>query len=274
MIRSSHACFGGTQHFVEVESRACGTMRYTVYVPPGPPAPVVYCLAGLSCTEETFAIKAGAQRVAAELGLALVTSDTSPRSRRVPGDEAHWDFGQGAGFYLDATTREYAGWNLETWIVDELPRLVEAEFPVDRERRSILGHSMGGHGAMVLSLRHPGRYRSVSAFAPISAASEAPWGQKAFAGYLGSDPTVWSRFDACALLASGRRFPSKLLVDQGLNDPFLAVQLRPERLLQACLAAGQTLELRRHAGYDHGYWFVQSFVEDHLRFHAEHLRGA
>jgi len=269
VIRSSHACFGGTQHFLEVDAASVGPMRYTVYLPPGPPAPVVYCLAGLTCTEETFAIKAGAQRMAAELGLALVTSDTSPRARRVPGDDADWAFGQGAGFYLDATTPAYRGWNLETWIVHELPALVEAEMPVATDRRGILGHSMGGHGAMSLALRNPGRYTSVSAFAPIAAPSEVPWGKKAFAGYLGDEG--WAEHDTCALLASGRRLAARLLVDQGLADNFLDTQLLPERLELACAAAGQPLTLRRHPGYDHGYWFVQSFVADHLRFHADLL---
>ena len=272
-VRSSHACFGGTQHFCEVDSAAAGPMRFAVFVPPGPPAPVLYCLAGLTCTEETFAMKAGAQRLAATLGLALVTSDTSPRSRRVPGDDAAWDFGQGAGFYLDATTEAFRGWNLETWIVDELPRHVAAQFAVDGARRGITGHSMGGHGAMTLALRHPGTWRSVSAFAPICAPSEVPWGEKAFTGYLGADRAAWAAHDTCALLAAGRTFPSPVLVDQGLSDQFLPAQLRPERLEAACAAAGQALELRRHAGYDHGYWFVQTFVEDHLRFHAKHLLG-
>jgi S-formylglutathione hydrolase len=271
-IRSSHPCFGGVQHFLEVDSDSCGPMRYAVFVPPGPPAPVVYCLAGLTCTEETFAIKAGAQRVAAALGLALVTTDTSPRARRVPGDDASWDFGQGAGFYLDATTRAYAGWNLETWVTDELPRRVVAQFAVDGGRAGVCGHSMGGHGALTLSLRHPGRYASVSAFAPICAPSEVPWGERAFTGYLGDDRAPWARHDTCALLAAGARFPVAPLVDQGLADTFLATQLRPERLEAACAAAGQALVLRRHAGYDHGYWFVQTFVEDHLRFHAANLR--
>lgn len=271
MLRSSHPCFGGVQHFCEVESEAVGTVRYAVFVPPGPPAPVVYCLSGLTCTEETFAIKAGAQRVAATLGLALVTSDTSPRARRVAGDDASWEFGQGAGFYLDATTPAYAGWNLETWIVHELPRLVEDGFAVARERRSILGHSMGGHGAMTLALRNPGRYRAVSAFAPLCAPSEVPWGRQAFAGYLGADHAGWAEHDTCALLRAGRRFPGPLLVDQGLSDKFMDLQLRPELLEAACAAVEQPLQLRRHAGYDHSYWFVQTFVEDHLRFHAASL---
>lgn len=271
MIRESHACFGGTQHFVEVDSDAVGPMRYGVFVPPGPPAPVVYCLAGLTCTEETFAIKAGAQRIAAALGLALVTTDTSPRRRRVVNDDVDWDFGQGAGFYLNATTRAFAGWDLETWTVDELPRRVAAQFAVDPDRRAILGHSMGGHGAMTLALRHPGRYRSVSAFAPICAPSEVPWGQKAFAGYLGEDRDAWAAHDTCALLESGARFPSAPLVDQGLADVFLDRQLRPERLEATCKAVGQPLTLRRHPGHGHGYWFVQTFVEDHLWFHARHL---
>jgi S-formylglutathione hydrolase len=272
-IRSSHPCFGGVQHFLEVDADSVGPMRYTVFIPPGPPAPVVYCLAGLTCTEENFAVKAGAQRVAAELGLALVTSDTSPRARRVAGDDAHWDFGQGAGFYLDATTPAYAGWNMATWIFDELVRRVEDEFQVRRDTRSILGHSMGGHGAITLALRHPERYRSVSAFSPICAPTEVPWGQKAFAGYLGEDQAAWAQHDSCALIASGGRIPGMLLVDQGLADGFLETQLRPERLEETCARAGQPLTLRRHPGYDHSYWFIQTFMEDHLRHHAAALLG-
>lgn len=272
LTRAEHASFGGVQGFYEHDSEAChGPMRFAVYLPPAArqgPVPAVYYLAGLTCNEETFAIKAGAQRVAAELGLALVAPDTSPRAPRMAGDDAAWDFGLGAGFYLDATTTPWsASYRMESWVTDELVRVVEARFPIRGDRRGLMGHSMGGHGALTLALRHPGRYQSVSAFAPICAPSEVPWGEKAFAGYLGAERARWLEHDACALLAAGRRFPGEVLVDQGESDKFLAVQLKPERLEAACQAAQQPLRLRRHAGYDHGYWFIQTFMQDHLRHH-------
>jgi S-formylglutathione hydrolase len=202
-----------------------------------------------------------------------VTPDTSPRATGVPEADQDWDFGHGAGFYLDATAEPYARhWRMESWITQELPRVLAAHFPLDVDNAGIFGHSMGGHGALTLALRHPGRYRSVSAFAPICAPGEVPWGQKAFAGYLGGDRAAWAGHDAVQLLARGARVPP-LLVDQGLEDPFLASQLRPELLQEACAAAGQPLELRRHAGYDHGYFFVSTFVGDHLAHHARVLRG-
>jgi len=277
-LRAQHASFGGTQSFWEHASAACaGPMRYAVYLPPAArehEVPALYYLAGLTCTEETFAIKAGAQRVAAELGLALVAPDTSPRAARYPGDDTSWDFGQGAGFYLDAREAPWsATYRMETWITDELVRVVEAELPIRPDARGVFGHSMGGHGALTLALRHPGRYASVSAFAPIVAPSQVPWGEKAFGGYLGPDRARWAEHDTVALLAAGRRFPGELLVDQGESDKFLDTQLRPELLEAACAAAGQPLRLRRHAGYDHGYFFVQSFIEDHLRHHARALLG-
>jgi S-formylglutathione hydrolase len=248
-------------------------MKFGVFTPPGTgPFPLLWCLAGLTCNEETFAIKAGAQRVAAELGLMLVTPDTSPRGADVA-DEAAWDMGQGAGFYLDATQAPWAPhFRMESWIIGELPGVIAAHFPADMARQSIMGHSMGGHGAMVLALRHPGRFLSVSAFAPIAAPTAVPWGHKALPLYLGDDPAAWAAHDACALMAGGARV-AELLVDQGLADNFLAEQLQPERLEAACTAAAIPLTLRRHAGYDHGYWFIQSFAEDHLRWHAARLAG-
>ena len=268
---SEHRCFGGTQGYYRHESTACGgAMRFSVFQPPqareGRVA-VLYYLAGLTCTEETFMIKAGAQRTAAELGLMLVAPDTSPREARFPGDADKWDFGLGAGFYLDATQAPWSqAYRMETYTVDELPRVVAENFPADKTSRGIFGHSMGGHGALVLAARHPGRYRSVSAFAPISAASSAPWGENAFARFLGSERDRWREHDASELLARAS-FPFPILVDQGLADPFLDEQLRPERLARACAQSGQSLTLRRHAGYDHGYFFIQTFMEDHLRFH-------
>lgn len=269
--RSAHACFGGMQGFYEHASASTGTsMRFSVFVPPQAQAgkvPVLFYLAGLTCSEETFMIKAGAQRVASELGLMLVSCDTSPRGIELPGDRDHWDFGVGAGFYLDATEPPWSGhYRMETYVTQELHALVMANFPADPARVGIFGHSMGGHGALTLALRHPDRYRSVSAFAPIAAPSLCPWGEKAFTGYLGTDRARWQAHDACALIAAGHRAPA-LLVDQGLSDGFLS-QLHTDRLEATCRDAGQPLTLRRHDGYDHGYYFISTFMADHLHHHA------
>ena len=269
---STTACHGGRQSFHSHQSASTGTvMKFGVFTPPGEgPFPVLWCLAGLTCTEETFASKAGAQRVAAELGLMLVTPDTSPRGEGVADDPAY-DMGQGAGFYLDATEAPWAAhYRMRSWLIDELPGIVAVNFPADMARQSITGHSMGGHGAITLALKTPGRFRSVSAFAPIVAPTRVPWGRKALPLYLGEDPVAWAAHDAVALIESGARL-AELLVDQGLADNFLESQLQPERLAAACAAAGISLTLRRHPGYDHGYWFIQSFVEDHLRWHASRI---
>ena len=269
---SSTACHGGRQSFHTHVSASTGTvMKFGVFTPPGEGLfPVLWCLAGLTCTEETFAIKAGAQRLAAELGLMLITPDTSPRGEGVD-DDAAYDMGQGAGFYLDATEAPWAPhFRMESWLIEELPGVIGDHFPADMARQSITGHSMGGHGALTLALRHPGRFRSVSAFAPIVAPSQVPWGQKALPMYLGDDPAAWARHDACALIAGGARL-RELLVDQGLADQFLETQLQPERLEAACRTAGIPLTLRRHPGYDHGYWFIQSFIGDHLRWHGARI---
>jgi S-formylglutathione hydrolase len=269
---SSAACHGGRQSFHSHVSASTGTvMKFGVFTPPGEGLfPVLWCLAGLTCTEETFAIKAGAQRLAAELGLMLITPDTSPRGEGVADDPAY-DMGQGASFYLDATEAPWAPhFRMESWLIDELPEVIGDHFPADMARQSITGHSMGGHGALTLALKHPGRFHSVSAFAPIVAPSQVPWGQKALPLYLGDNPAAWARNDACALIVGGARV-RELLVDQGLDDQFLDGQLQPERLEAACRTAGLSLTMRRHPGYDHGYWFIQSFIADHLRWHAERL---
>lgn len=249
-------------------------MRFSVYQPPQAaegPVPVVFFLAGLTCTEETFMIKAGAQRVAAELGLMLVTCDTSPRDIELPGDRESWDFGVGAGFYIDATEQPWAKHYRMGSYVLELRELILANFSVRADRVGIMGHSMGGHGALVIGLNHSKCFQSISAFAPIAAPSECPWGEKAFSRYLGNDRQSWRAFDATALIEDGKR-SSTLLVDQGLDDQFLSNQLNPERFEAACLAADQPLTLRRQSGYDHGYYFISSFVADHLNHHAQLLR--
>jgi len=274
--RSEHRCHGGVQGFYEHQSLACaGPMRFSVFLPPaalgGARVPVVYALAGLTCTEETFAIKAGAQRFVAELGLGLVTCDTSPRSARFPGDDASWDFGLGAAYYVDATEPPWSSaYRMESYVTEELPALVEALFPAASDRRGILGHSVGGHGALTLALRHPERYRSVSALAPMVAPTQVPWGIQAFGRLLGPDRTRWTEHDATELVKR-RPFPGVIRIDQGTVDQFLATQLRPELFSAACAASGQPLELRMREGYDHGYWFIQTFVEEHLRHHAAAL---
>jgi len=273
---SEHACFGGVQRFYQHDSSAIGLpMRFSVYLPPGfegKQLPVLFYLAGLTCTEETFAIKAGAQRVAAEEGLMLVMPDTSPRGAGVLGETDSWDFGVGAGFYLDATEEPWARhYRMYSYLL-ELRELVLREFGADGARCGIFGHSMGGHGALVMALRNPDLFRSVSAFAPIAAPSRCPWGEKAFSGYLGADRARWRAWDATELVSEGPvRFPQGILVDQGLADKFLPDQLNPDAFEAACRAAGQPLTLRRHPGYDHGYYFIASFVEDHLRHHSRQL---
>ena len=273
---SEHSCFGGSQRFYRHESDAVGlAMRFAVFVPSAPRAarmPAMFYLAGLTCTEETFPAKGGAQRFAAQHGIVLVAPDTSPRGAGLPGDTADWDFGEGAGFYVDATTEPWSRHYRMFSYMAELHMLVLREFPVDAERVGIFGHSMGGHGALVLALRRPELFRSVSAFAPIAAPARCPWGRKAFSGYLGTDEAAWQQYDASALMqARHAPFPHGILIDQGMGDKFLAEQLYPEAFEQACHAAGQRLEMRRHARYDHGYYFVSTFMEDHLRFHLEAL---
>lgn len=282
-VVSQNRCFDGTVGFYrhEAESTACG-MKFSVYLPPqalsggatGRRVPVLYYLAGLTCTEETFMIKAGAQRVAAQLGIALVAPDTSPRGVKLPGDSDSWDFGVGAGFYLDATVEPWSQhYRMYTYVTQELRRLIEAHFPVDPQRTGVFGHSMGGHGALTLALRNPDIYKSVSAFAPISAPRQCPWGQKAFSGYLGPDRGQWGEYDATELVARVTNAPSRptILIDQGLADQFLERELHPHLFEAAARDVGYPLTLRRHPGYDHGYYFISSFIEDHLRHHARIL---
>ena len=269
---SEHRSFNGTQRFHQHDSAEIGLpMRFALYLPPQPKALLVY-LAGLSCTEETFTTKAGAQRLASELGLALLMPDTSPRAANVPGESESWDFGVGAGFYLDATQPPWAEhWRMESYLVNELIPLVQRETGL--AKTGLFGHSMGGHGALTLALRHPGRFQSLSAFAPIAAPTQCPWGHKAFAGYLGDDRSSWAAHDASELMRrqTSAPFPQGILIDQGLADKFLPEQLHPDAFEAACAAVGQPLNLRRHAGYDHGYYFIASFVDDHLQHHASQL---
>lgn len=276
-LLSEHACFGGVQRFYRFDSTAIGLpMRFSVYLPPGAEGkrlPVLFYLAGLTCTEETFMIKAGAQRVAAQEGLILVAPDTSPRGAGVPGETDSWDFGAGAGFYVDATEAPWSQHYRMYSHILELREQVVAQLPADPARVGIFGHSMGGHGALMMALRNPGLFRSVSAFAPIAAPMRCPWGQKAFGGYLGANQASWRQYDASELMAAmdTAPFPGGILIDQGLADKFLAEQLYPEAFEEACARAGQPLTLRRHEGYDHGYYFISTFVEDHLRLHRRLL---
>lgn len=275
-LLAENKCFGGWHRRYRHASAAVACdMTFAVFLPPsvvaGQAAPVLYWLSGLTCTDENFMQKAGAMRVAADLGLILVAPDTSPRGDGVPGDpEGSWDFGLGAGFYVDATREPWARhYRMHDYVVNDLPAVVEAAFSTTG-RRGVAGHSMGGHGALVCALRNPGRYASVSAFAPITNPMEVPWGQKAFGHLLGPDREAWKAWDACALIAqASERLP--LLVDQGDADSFLCPQLRPESLEAAARAAGHPLDLRMRAGYDHSYFFIASFIEEHLRHHARAL---
>ncbi|MGY3266360.1 S-formylglutathione hydrolase [Lysobacter sp. HA35] len=266
----SHACFGGVQTVWQHRSDALDCdMRVAVYLPPQASrqaCPALYWLSGLTCTEQNFITKSGAQRYAAEHGVILVAPDTSPRGPGIP-DAEGYDLGIGAGFYLDATEAPWdSHYRMHDYVVRELPALIEANFPTT-DARSISGHSMGGHGALVIALRNPGRYRSVSAFSPIVAPSQVPWGEKAFTAYLGDDRDAWRAWDACELIADAReRLP--LLVDQGEADEFLATQLRPELLRAACDAAGHPLDLRMRAGYDHSYYFIATYIGEHIAHHA------
>ena len=276
---SEHACFGGVQSFYQHASSAIGLpMRFSVFLPAQAAqgaVPALVYLAGLTCNEETFMTKAGAQRYAAQHGLALIAPDTSPRGANLPGEADAWDFGLAAGFYIDATQAPWAvHYRMESYLVQELLPTLSVHLPVDGNRLGITGHSMGGHGALTLALKYPDLFRSVSAFAPICAPTQCPWGQNAFAGYLGTDTAAWQAHDATVLMAGQTSvpFPAGILIDQGLGDKFLAEQLHPHRLETACAQIGQPLTLRRHAGYDHGYYFVSTFMADHVAHHAAMLR--
>jgi S-formylglutathione hydrolase len=274
---SEHRCFDGVQRFYKHASSAIGLpMGFSVFIPPQAekgPVPVLFFLAGLTCTEETFMIKGGAQRLAAEHGMMLVAPDTSPRGAGNPGEDDDWDFGTGAGFYIDATQEPWKKhYRMESYVADELFNIVTSQLPGDAARVGIFGHSMGGHGALVLALRHRDKFRSVSAFAPIAAPSRCPWGEKAFGNYLGADRNDWAQYDASLLMGQVENpFPKGILVDQGLSDNFLKEQLYPEVFEAACAKAGQPLVMRRHEGYDHGYYFISTFMQDHMVFHAERL---
>lgn len=275
---SEHVCFGGVQQFYSHQSEEIGlSMRFSVFLPPQAregKVPALFCLAGLTCSEETFMIKAGAQRIAAEQGLMLIAPDTSPRGANIPGEADSWDLGVGAGFYLDATEAPWdKHYRMYSYVL-ELYELIVREFPVHPSSIGITGHSMGGHGALVLALRNPALFKTVSAFAPICAPSKCPWGVKAFAAYLGSEQENWQQYDASVLMEQRRApFPSGILIDQGLSDKFLPNQLFPQAFEAACQKAQQPLELRRHADYDHGYYFISTFVEEHIRFHHRNLGG-
>ena len=272
---SETRAFGGRQRTYVHASAATGTpMRYAAFLPPqaaSGPVPVLWFLSGLTCTEDNFMQKAGAQRVAAELGIALIGPDTSPRGDAVP-DRPEYDAGKGAGFYLDATQAPWSThFRMRTYVERDLPASVAETLPVDMTRQAISGHSMGGHGALTVALRNPGRFRSVSAFAPIVSPMACGWGQRAFDLYLGPDRSTWRAYDACALIEDGARLP-EVLVDQGSADAFLSAELKPDLLAAVCAGTGIGLTLNLREGYDHSYFFISTFIESHLRFHAERLR--
>jgi S-formylglutathione hydrolase len=274
-LTAEHACYGGVQRFYRHESRETrGPMKFSAYLPPQARAgrvPVLYFLSGLTCTEETFCIKSHAQKYAAQLGLMLISPDTSPREPRIAGDADHWDFGYSAGFYVDATQAPWSqNYRMYSYVTHELPELIAANLPVKAGAAGLFGHSMGGHGALTLGLRNPQQYRSLSAFSPIAAPTLSPWGIKAFTNFFGSDRSLWREHDATELVARNA-YPGPILIDQGTADQYLGAELLPEKFAAAAAKSGQQLNLRMQPGYDHGYYFIQTFMEDHLRHHAEQL---
>ncbi|WP_017314619.1 S-formylglutathione hydrolase [Mastigocladopsis repens] len=271
-LTSEYKSFGGKLGFYSHPSSTCnGEMRFAVYQPPQAlekPVPVLYFLSGLTCTQENFMVKSGAQYFAAKYGLILVAPDTSPRNTGIPGEDDDWDFGTGAGFFVDAIAEPWAShYKMYSYVVQELPALIAEHFPVQPDKQGIFGHSMGGHGALVCAMRNPQQYKSVSAFAPIAAPMRCPWGQKAFSRYLGKDKESWRAYDASELVKQVG-YHSSILIDQGTADKFLQEQLLPEVFEQACAAVNQPLNLRYQEGYDHSYYFIASFIEDHIRHHA------
>jgi S-formylglutathione hydrolase len=275
-MTSESRCFGGRQQVWTHASKATGTdMTYGLYLPPSAedgPVPVVLYLSGLTCTHANVMDKAGAQRVCAELGLALLAPDTSPRGTDLPGEHDRYDFGSGAGFYVDATEAPWSQhYRMESYVTDELLEVAASAAPLDLDAVAITGHSMGGHGALTLGLKRPDLFKAISAFAPIASPMNCPWGETALTAYIGPDRDAWRQYDACALIEDGKRCEDGILVDQGLADGFLEDQLKPELLEAACKGAGQALTLHRQAGYDHSYFFIASFIEDHLRWLSEKL---
>lgn len=275
--KSQQKCFGGTIAFYSHASDRCHCdMNFSIYLPPlaaWDRVPVLYYLSGLTCTEENFTTKAGAQQFAAKYGVAIVAPDTSPRGGDVPDVPDAWDFGNGAGFYVDATQAPWSThYNMYTYVTAELPALIAANFPIDADRQGIFGHSMGGHGALVCALRNPDQFKSVSAFAPIVAPTQCAWGEKAFSRYLGPDRDTWKNYDATEIIAHSN-WPTQILIDQGTADSFLENQLKPALFQTACQQAKQDLNLRYQTGYDHSYYFIATFIEDHIRHHAEILQG-
>ncbi|XP_034238761.1 S-formylglutathione hydrolase [Thrips palmi] len=278
---SSAKCFGGWQKVFAHESKELGChMNFAIYLPPQAEdgkVPLIFWLSGLTCTEQNFITKAGAHRYAAEHGVAIVCPDTSPRGLQIPGEDDGWDFGSGAGFYVDATAEPWKkNYRMYSYVTKELPALVFDNFPVSSDRVSIMGHSMGGHGALICALKNPGKYKTVSAFAPICNPTEVPWGQKAFAGYLGprgsGDSDLWAQYDATLLLKNYSGPPMDILIDQGTQDTWLT-QLLPDNFVKACQAANMPVVLQLRDGYDHGYYFISTFIEEHIKHHARYLKA-
>ena len=274
-IINEHRCHGGVQGFYRHESQTTKTsMQFSVFVPlaaAGGKFPALWFLSGLTCTEENFTIKSGAQRYAEKFGVIVVAPDTSPRGAGIDGEDDDYDFGTGAGFYLDATAHPWdRNYKMYTYITQELQQLVKENFPIDASRQGITGHSMGGHGALTIGLKNPDVYRSISAFSPICSPTQCPWGRKALSGYLGADQAAWRQYDSVELIRDGYS-SGEILVDQGDSDGFLAEQLKPELLSSACADAGQPLQMRMQEGYDHSYYFIASFIEEHIAFHASRL---